>query len=61
MTTQNRHQKLWLHNVCRTDLRRPVGGNDSHPTGVVKPVNMIQTLPTNRKKLCNQKDTFKKL
>ena len=29
----------------RTDLGRSVGGNDSHPTGVLKPVNGIPTLP----------------
>ena len=30
-------------------LRTVILGNDSHPTGVVKPVNGIQTLPTNHK------------
>ena len=34
--------------------------NDSHQSGVVKPVNVIQTFPQSQK-LCNQKDTHLKI
>ena len=37
--------KTLITQRLRIDLGRSVGGNDSHPTGVVKPVNGI----TNRK------------
>ena len=33
----------------RTDLGRSVGGNDSHPTGVAKPVYGIPTFPLTAK------------
>ena len=36
VTTQKRHQKLWLHYYC--GLRTVSWSNSSHPTGVVKPV-----------------------
>ena len=33
----------------QTDVGRSVGGNDSHPTGVVKPVYGIPTFPLTAK------------
>ena len=41
-------------------LRTVSWGNNSHPTGVVKPVNGIQTLPTNQKS-CVIKMTYLKI
>ena len=37
-------QKTSITQRLRTDLERSVVGNDSHPTGVVKPVNGIPIL-----------------
>ena len=37
--------KTLITQRLRTDLGRSVGGNDSYPTGVVKPVYGIPTFP----------------
>ena len=42
-------QKTSITQRLRTDLGRSVGGNDSHPTDVVKPVYWIPTFPLTAK------------
>ena len=41
--------KTSLTQQLRTDLGRSIGGNDSHQTCVVKPVNEIPTFPLTAK------------
>ena len=45
----------------RTDLGRSVGGNNSHPTGVVKPVYGIPTFPLTAKAVQSKGHAFKNL
>ena len=43
-----------------TDLGRSVGGNHSHPTGVIKPVYGIPTFPLTAKAVLSKGHTQKK-
>ena len=45
LTTQKHHQKLRLHNNCGPTFSMVGWSNNSHPTGVVKPVYGYPTLP----------------
>ena len=46
VTTQKTPPKTSITQRLLTDLGRSVGGYDSHPTGVIKPVYGIQTFPS---------------
>ena len=48
MTAHKRHQKLRLHNDCGP-TQTVSWGNDSNPTGVVKPIYGIRTFPLTAK------------
>ena len=60
MTTQHRHQKTTDYTTIADRFRTVSWGNDSHPTGVVKPVYGIPTFPLTATAMLSKGRTLKK-